>query len=51
MSGTAQTKAEQLPDLHHDGNRYELVRGKLRVMSPSGWRHGSVVGNLSAQLG
>jgi Uma2 family endonuclease len=32
------------------GKRYELVLGELRVMSPSGWRHGQVVSNLSTLL-
>ena len=29
------------------GKRYELVAGELRVMSPSGWRHGEVVDNIA----
>jgi Uma2 family endonuclease len=33
------------------GKRYELVAGKLRVMSPSGWRHGEVVDNITYWLG
>jgi Uma2 family endonuclease len=32
------------------GKRYELVLGELRVMSPAGWRHGSVVSNLHGRL-
>jgi Uma2 family endonuclease len=33
------------------GKRYELVSGELRVMSPSGWRHGNVVSDLHTLLG
>jgi Uma2 family endonuclease len=33
------------------GKRYELVAGELRVMSPSGWRHGQIVSNLHSLLG
>jgi Uma2 family endonuclease len=33
------------------GKRYELVMGELRVMSPGGWRHGAVIGELHALLG
>jgi Uma2 family endonuclease len=33
------------------GARYELLAGELRIMSPSGWRHGQVIGNLHSILG
>jgi Uma2 family endonuclease len=32
------------------GKRYELVLGELRVMSPGGWKHGSVISNAHAVL-
>jgi Uma2 family endonuclease len=52
MSATSLVTAEQLLELPTGmGKRYELVAGELRVMSPSGWRHGNVVGNLQTVLG
>ena len=33
------------------GKRYELVLGELRVMSPGGWKHGTVISNLHIKLG
>lgn len=44
------TKADQLAALPGDGNRYELAKGVLLMMSPSGWRHGRVVGELHGLL-
>lgn len=38
---------EQLPD---DGFRYELVRGELRKMVPSGYAHGKIVARLTWRL-
>jgi Uma2 family endonuclease len=32
------------------GKRYELVLGELRVMSPGGWKHGSVISNIHGVL-
>jgi Uma2 family endonuclease len=51
MSTTTLTTAEQLLAMAGDGHRYELVAGDLRMMSPSGWEHGEVVGNLHTLLG
>jgi len=32
------------------GHRYELVAGELRIMSPSGWRHGKIISRLNSRL-
>src|SRR5438105_13583009 len=47
--GTLMTADELLrhPD---DGSRYELVRGELRKMSPSGARHGVVAAQIIGSL-
>jgi Uma2 family endonuclease len=51
MSTTAQVTAADLLALPTGmGQRYELVLGELRVMSPSGWQHGNVVSNLHGLL-
>jgi Uma2 family endonuclease len=42
--------AEQLAALPHDGGRYELVEGELRMMSPAGGRHGRVAAQLAFLL-
>ena len=42
--------ASELFAMPHDGSRYELVKGELRKMSPSGGEHGAVVFNLSGLL-
>jgi Uma2 family endonuclease len=52
MSTTTAFTADQLLALPSGmGKRYELVDGVLRVMSPSGWRHGQVIANVSDILG
>jgi Uma2 family endonuclease len=43
--------AEELFAKPDEGKRYELVSGELRMMSPSGWRHGEVVGNVHTLVG
>ncbi|MCO6457874.1 MAG: Uma2 family endonuclease [Pirellulaceae bacterium] len=50
MAPQAILSAQQLLELPSDGQRYELVAGELRVMSPSGWRHGKVVGTMHGLL-
>src|SRR3990172_762808 len=51
MSTTTIVTADELLALPTGmGKRYELVAGELRVMSPSGWRHGEVVDNLDSLL-
>jgi Uma2 family endonuclease len=44
------TTAEDLLRLPDDGFRYELVRGELRQMTPSGYGHGVLVGNLTGPV-
>lgn len=52
MSTTTRVTADELLAMPTGmGMRYELVSGELRSMSPSGWRHGEVVGNLHTLLG
>jgi Uma2 family endonuclease len=34
-----------------DGSRYELIEGKLRPMSPTGYEHGKATGNFCGLLG
>ncbi|HKA55800.1 MAG TPA: Uma2 family endonuclease [Candidatus Binatia bacterium] len=51
---TEQTKsemtAEELFSLPDDGWRYQLVRGELRRMPPTGMQHGQIAGLLTQQL-
>jgi len=47
---SAITTAEELLRLPDDGFRYELVNGELRRMTPSGYGHGVIVGNLTGPL-
>jgi Uma2 family endonuclease len=44
------TTADQLLELPDDGNRYELVKGVLRMMSPAGSEHGRIAGRIFARL-
>lgn len=40
-----------LMDLGHDSYRYELLDGKLIVMSPAGFDHGDICSNIIIELG
>ncbi len=42
--------ADQLLELPDDGNRYELVGGILRMMSPAGSEHGRIAGRIYLRL-
>ena len=43
--------ADELMRLSDDGHRYELVKGELLTMSPTGEEHGFAAGNLTILLG
>jgi Uma2 family endonuclease len=52
MSTTTVVSADELLHLPMGrGQRYELVLGKLRVMSAAGWQHGMIVANVQYLLG
>jgi Uma2 family endonuclease len=51
MTKTLQrSTADELFEMPHDGFRYELVKGELRKMSPSGSEHGAIIINISVLL-
>ncbi|HZJ44021.1 MAG TPA: Uma2 family endonuclease [Pyrinomonadaceae bacterium] len=43
--------ADELIALPHGKHRYELVKGELLIMSPSGEEYGAAIGNLTILLG
>lgn len=47
---TQPVTADELFDLPDDGNRYELVKGELRKMAPTGDEHGEITVELTAAL-
>ena len=52
MTTTLQrSTASELLAMPDDGFRYELVRGELRKMSPSGSEHGAIIVNVTLLLG
>jgi Uma2 family endonuclease len=51
MSTISLTTADELLALPSGlGERYELVSGELRIMSPGGWKHGNVISNIHGKL-
>ena len=52
MSSTVSpTTAEQLAAMPDDGQRYELVHGELRMMSPAGNEHGRIASAIGWRVG
>ena len=47
---TQPVTADELFDMPDDGNRYELVKGELRMAPPRGEEHGKITMNLAAPL-
>jgi len=45
-----QTTADQLLAIPDDGQRYELIAGELRVMSPAGNEHGRIAAELCSRV-
>ena len=50
MTVTSLMTADELLQLPDDGFRYELVRGELRKMSPTGFEHGDVESAIDSSL-
>jgi len=50
MTTSTRVTAEQLAMMPSDGNRWELVAGELRKMTPAGWKHGAIAGRLHGWL-
>ncbi len=50
MTTSTRVTAEQLATMPADGNRWELVAGELRKMTPAGWKHCAIAGRLHGWL-
>ena len=50
MATTKLVTVEELEQMPDDGNHYELIRGELICMSPSGERHGDVSMNIAGAM-
>jgi Uma2 family endonuclease len=50
VTTSQQFTAEKLFQMPDDGFRYELVKGELKAMTPSGSKHGMIVINLTLPL-
>lgn len=50
MTVTSLMTADELLQRPDDGFRYELVRGELRKMSPTGFEHGDVESEIGSSL-
>ena len=44
------TTADELLSMPNDGIRRELVAGELREMTPAGFQHGRIAGNIAGEL-
>lgn len=51
MTTTQRSTASELFEMPDDGFRYELVKGELRRISPTGWEHGEESVNITLLLG
>ncbi len=47
---TKPVTADELLAMPDDGNRYELVKGELRMAPPPGWEHGEITMKLAGPL-
>ena len=50
ISRVGSVTARELLNLKEDGNRYELIAGELKKMSPAGSEHGRIAGHIFAKL-